>query len=279
MSAADPLPFATFNVPTWLADTATLAPAEYFVLHRLWCFAWHGGGNLPADHALLARLVGLNSEEFDRIFARIRAWFVEGGDDAITLREVQHERERAMKIRDDRRRGAERTNAKRKETLSGSLSDTPSAPLSDNRSPDDDRSAMRSASRSAGRPSTSTSTSTPTSPTPPPTPLGESAREPNASGYGDKTRRARELLLSGVEATEIIRQHGIDRTTVYDTRQKLRLSGEFRRSQSDQRPIDAMILKLLAARTKPGDIVHMLQGYHVTLSDVNRVAAAKANGA
>jgi uncharacterized protein YdaU (DUF1376 family) len=208
-------------VDTWIADTFELDDAAYAAYHRLWCQCWRRGGVLPDHMESLAKLAGVSLEAFRQFFPLIRAKFAEtpGG---ITIREVQHERRRALDQRESRRRGAESTNAKRRkqegslsDTLSGSLSDTLSAPLSG--------SLKRSLATRPPAPASPPASTSPSSP-----PGDVEARRPaeKRRPRGTAAAEIEQLLLAGHSLNEIGARRGYGGGNVHRVLEKLIAQGK-----------------------------------------------------
>jgi uncharacterized protein YdaU (DUF1376 family) len=100
----------SFLVDKWLTDTIGLTPTEYLILHRLLCHQWRTGGAISNRSATVARLVGVSVQELEAAMAAIRPWF-RFTEEGLFNDELLLERQRALGIRDSRRRGAESTNA------------------------------------------------------------------------------------------------------------------------------------------------------------------------
>jgi uncharacterized protein YdaU (DUF1376 family) len=131
VSAVDSLPFMSFAVDKWLVDSQVLTPVEYMVVHRLLCLLWRSGKVLSKESAMLAKLACVTLEQLDSVQPAIASFF-RVTEDGYISDEVIDERQRALQVRDSRRRGAERTNRIRAERYA-------------------DRSADRSAERDADR--------------------------------------------------------------------------------------------------------------------------------
>jgi len=97
----------SLNVDAWLAATASLGPIEYLVVHRLLCHSWRAGAGLHDRPEMLARLVGVSLAEFERARPIVAAWFTKSEGGLLVNEDLELERARARKNRDDRRRGAE----------------------------------------------------------------------------------------------------------------------------------------------------------------------------
>jgi len=111
---SETLPFMSMPVDNWLAATMHLTLAEYAILHKLHCQAWRRGGELPFDPTATARLAGVSSEELKAAWPAIERWFVTNEcSRSMILPELETERRRAIELRDQKRRGAATTNAKR----------------------------------------------------------------------------------------------------------------------------------------------------------------------
>ena len=99
---SDTLPFTSFHVANWLADTGHLVGDAYQALHRS-STRLAARRNTSSDLESMARLVGLPFEEFEATLARDR-WLVEGDsrwrrDRTICRREYARALE--LKSRDD----------------------------------------------------------------------------------------------------------------------------------------------------------------------------------
>lgn len=165
----DELPFMSFAVANWLADTTGLPGEAYAVLHRLHCHAWRRGGTLPADQDALARLAQVPVAEFSRIFASIAGWFDQATDDSLVLAEVKREYDQSLELRRKKQRGAVKGNLTRwgPASQSDADSDTESESHTESGSQSESQSD-RTESRSAYRPSPSPSPSPSQSPSPSP---------------------------------------------------------------------------------------------------------------
>jgi len=98
-------------VDTWLTSTVDLEPVQYLVLHRMLCHQWRHGGPLPNRPRVLARMVGVSVDEVQAAMPALRDWFRETDDGGCLVNDdLESERERAMHLRDARRRGAATTN-------------------------------------------------------------------------------------------------------------------------------------------------------------------------
>lgn len=113
MRPQDELPFMSFSVSDWISATVDLTLEAYAALHRLHCQCWRRAGQLPHDPAALARMAGLTSQEWVRIWPQIKHWFAPTADGSMmTIPTLEAERTSALELKSKRRRGASVTNQK-----------------------------------------------------------------------------------------------------------------------------------------------------------------------
>ncbi len=121
------LPMMPWWPSDYIAGTRAMRIAERGAYCELLFFQWEMG-HLPTDHGRLSRLLGLTLEEFEDLWPAIQCKFVARNGGLVNER-LESERKKALEKRDRHRRGAEKTNAKRRQ--GDMLSDTPSDTLSD----------------------------------------------------------------------------------------------------------------------------------------------------
>lgn len=230
----DDLPFMSLPVAQWLADSVELTAEETGVLIRAYCHAWRRGGYLPANAAVVARMLGIAETDWPRIRAVLARWIKTHPDGGgFVIPEVREEYARAIALRDAKRRGAHTANSNRwkGKSDSGSQSASHSGSQSASHSDSDSVSPSYSSSSSSLSPSPSRSVHVYASESVPEARARAStATEKLKPGQlGPKALEAVRLLLEGVDPETVKKRTGASKTVVYRERDRLRNSGKLRR--------------------------------------------------
>lgn len=108
----DELPMMPFMVKDWIAATMHWPCAERGAYISFLAFQWVNKF-LPAEDAQLARIGGIEPENFDHVWATVGQKFEADERGLFNIRLEEH-RKKAMELRTARARGAETTNAGRR---------------------------------------------------------------------------------------------------------------------------------------------------------------------
>ena len=136
--ARDSLGMMPWYPRDWRASTARaqLTVVGRLAYRELLDAGWLQGGSLPSDDRSLAGLAGISLKDWARVRVEVLAYFDKGEDGRLRNRRQAWEHERAVALRDARRKGAAKTNKPPDQgggsgsggaPLSGTLSGTPSA--------------------------------------------------------------------------------------------------------------------------------------------------------
>lgn len=100
---APSLPFMSFAVADFLAETAAFTAAEAGIAIRLLCHAWRIGRALPVDDTILARLAGVELFEFRNAWPSVQQMF-ERSESGWIRPALIEERDRALQVRSSRQK-------------------------------------------------------------------------------------------------------------------------------------------------------------------------------